>query len=86
MRCMRPGRTGRGRSSPSLVSPDVAVTLKATVPTLTGAVMGKVRLVPPPFFTVKGSLAEAAARPNCGRRLSLVSGSRMSKVRTPERS
>ena len=54
-RCMRPGSTGSGRSSPSLKPSERAMTLKAMAPTRAGVVMGKERLVPPPAATSKAT-------------------------------
>src|ERR1035437_222206 len=73
-KCKRLGSTGKGRSSPSLKSPERAVTLKATVPTFFGVVIGKVRLVPPSLATVKALGAVAApVRPKFAKTLWLVS-------------
>ena len=84
IRCMRPGSRGMGRSSPSEMFPERAITLKATRPTRMGVLMGKDRLVPPPAFTVNGCwVAFFLERPNSERRLFSVSGSMMSKSTWP---
>ena len=82
-RCIRLGRTGSGRSSPSERSPDVAVTLNATVLTPGGTERWYVRLVPPPAGTATARRASAAPRPKRGERSSFVSGSRSWKAIVP---
>ena len=83
-RCIRPGRTGTGRSSPSETSPAVAVTLNAAFLRPLGAVTRNVRFVPPPGFTVNGFCASASPTPNAAFRLVFRSGSRMSSASVPE--
>ena len=84
-RCIRPGRTGSGRTSPSDRSPAVATALKATVARPFGAVTGNVRFVPPPAGAVNARDAASAARPNAGSRLFPVEGSVISNASVPLR-
>ncbi len=82
-RCIRPGSTGSGRSSPSARAPLLAMTLKATVPTRAGAASGKTTGVPPPGSTLNACGGTCAARPKAGARFSPVAGSVISSVTSP---
>ena len=82
-RCIRPGRTGSGRSSPSESAPLLATTLKATVPTRAGAASGKTTGVPPPASTLNARAGTVAGSPNAGARFSPVRGSVISSVTSP---
>jgi hypothetical protein len=82
-RCIRPGRTGSGRSSPSDRAPDRATTLNATVPTRAGALSANVTALPPPGLTVKARGGTLAGSPKAGARFSPVTGSVISSVTSP---
>ncbi len=82
-RCIRPGSTGSGRSSPSDRAPDFATTLNATVPTRAGAASGNVTALPPPALTVKDRGSTLAGSPKAGARFSPVAGSVISSVTSP---
>src|SRR5262249_34583115 len=83
-RWILPGRTGTGRSSPSEVSPETAVTLKAYVPTLRGAVSANVTSAPPPASAENGAEVPAAGSPNSDEAPALVAASRISIVTRPD--
>ena len=82
-RCIRPGRTGSGLSSPSPNAPALAVTLKATVPTRAGAASGNVTALAPPALTLNAWAGTLAGRPNAGAKFSLVAGSKISSETSP---
>ena len=82
--CMRPGRTGTGRSSPSEKSPADAVTRNAYAPARRGAEIRKTASAPAPGFAVKAAAAESAVSPKADSALAFVSVSRMSSVTRPE--
>jgi len=74
---------GSGLSSPSENAPDLAATLKATIPTLGGVLTAKVKFVPEPALTEKLFLTSFGASPKSASRLFLLSASTMSNVSVP---
>src|SRR5262249_867336 len=83
-RCIRPGRTGTGRSSPSEAPPDTAGTVKAYGPTPRGAASANATSAPPPASAEKAAEVPPAGRPKSEETFALESVSRISIVTRPD--